>query len=396
MPAVNPDVLKWARETAGLDLRSAAAKLDLKGGKASTGVDRLRAIEAGEEQPSRPLLVRMAKNYRRSLVTFYLPAPPPKGDRGQDFRTLPTDRPAEADALLDVLVRDVTGRQQLVRSILEDDEEAEGLAFVAAGRVERGVGAAVSALKEFLNFNLEEFRAQKNGEQAFAHLRATVERAGVFVLLIGNLGSHHSTIGVDTFRGFSIADKIAPFIVINDQDAPVAWSFSLLHELTHIWLGQTGVSAGYHSELAVEKFCNEVASAILLPASELANLDVAGLSIAQTKEAISRFAHDRRISRTMVSYRLLLSRSIDEGRWRALSAEFRKDWLNSKELKKQRQAERDGGPNYYVIRRHRLGGALLGVVRRHLDDGTLSPTKASKVLGVKPRSVASLVAPGGL
>ncbi len=67
-----------------------------------------------------------------------------------------------------------------------------------------------------------------------------------------------------------------------------------------------------------------------------------------------------------------------------------------RELKKQRQAERKGGPNYYVIRRHRLGGALIGVVRRHLDDGTLSPTKASRVLGVKPRSVAPLVSTGGL
>lgn len=396
MPAVNSDVLKWARETAAFDLRTAAAKLDLKGTKGTTGADRLRAIEAGEELPSRPLLVRMAKVYRRSLITFYVTAPPPKGDRGQDFRTLPADRPAEADALLDTLVRDVTGRQQIVRSILEDDEEAEPLPFVGAGRMERGAGAAVAALKGFLDFSLEGFREQQDGEHAFAYLRACVERAGVFVLLIGNLGSHHSTIGVDTFRGFAIADKIAPFIVINDQDAPVAWSFSLLHELTHVWLGQTGVSAGYHTELAVEKFCNEVASAILLPASELAGLDVAGLSVGQAKEAISRFAHERRISRTLVAYRLLLSRSIDDGRWRSLSAEFRKDWLNSRELRKQRQAERKGGPNYYVIRRHRLGGALIGVVRRHLDDGTLSPTRASRVLGVKPRSVAPLVSPGGL
>lgn len=396
MPAVSSDVLKWARETAAFDLRTAAAKLDLKGAKGSTGADRLRAIEAGEEQPSRPLLVRMAKVYRRSLITFYVTAPPPKGDRGQDFRTLPTDRPAEADALLDALVRDVIGRQQIVRSILEDDEEAEALKFVGAGGTERGVGAAVAALKEFLDFSLEEFREQQSGEQAFAYLRTCVERAGVFVLLIGNLGSHHTTIGVDTFRGFAIADKIAPFIVINDQDAPVAWTFSLLHELTHLWLGQTGVSAGYHTELAVEKFCNEVASTILLPASELAGLDATGLSVVQAKEAISRFAHARRISRTMVAYRLLLSRSIDEGKWRSLSVEFRNDWLNSRELKKQRQAERKGGPNYYVIRRHRLGGALIGVVRRHLDDGTLSPTKASRVLGVKPRSVAPLVSTGGL
>ena len=86
-------------------------------------------------------------------------------------------------------------------------------------------------------------------------LRAKVESAGVFVLLIGNLGSHHSALGLEAFRGFALADPIAPFIVINDQDAKAAWSFTLLHELAHLWVGATGVS-GQFTEGQLERFYN--------------------------------------------------------------------------------------------------------------------------------------------
>jgi hypothetical protein len=43
------------------------------------------------------------------------------------------------------------------------------------------------------------------------------------------------------------------------------------------------------------------------------------------------------------------------------------------------------------VRRHRVGSALLGLVRRSLDDGTITYTKAGRVLGVKPRNVEPLL-----
>jgi Zn-dependent peptidase ImmA (M78 family) len=94
-------------------------------------------------------------------------------------------------------------------------------------------------------------------------------------LLAGNLGSHHSAIPVSAFRGFAIADPIAPFIVINDGDAKAAWSFTLLHELVHLWLGATGVSGGV-PEMQIERFCNEVAGAFLLSPVDLQALQVVG------------------------------------------------------------------------------------------------------------------------
>ncbi len=101
-------------------------------------------------------------------------------------------------------------------------------------------------------------------------LARTCQAAGIFVLLIGNLGSHHTALDVELFRGFALSDKVAPFVVIaNDQDSEQAWSFTLLHELAHIWLGQTGVSSGRPTS-AIETFCNDVAGRVLLPSDEIA------------------------------------------------------------------------------------------------------------------------------
>jgi len=74
--------------------------------------------------PSRPLLVKMAKQYRRPLLVFYMSKPPRKGDRGSDFRTLPEDYSTVENALLDALIRDVAARQSMVRATLEEQEEA--------------------------------------------------------------------------------------------------------------------------------------------------------------------------------------------------------------------------------------------------------------------------------
>ena len=78
---LNPKIFTWARETAGLTLEQAAQSIELGAARGKAGDERLAAIEAGDEAPSRPLLLRMAKAYRRPLLVFYLAAPPRTGNR---------------------------------------------------------------------------------------------------------------------------------------------------------------------------------------------------------------------------------------------------------------------------------------------------------------------------
>jgi transcriptional regulator with XRE-family HTH domain len=275
MPSVNPEILSWARETACLTLAEAAKKLGIHDSRGVNPAQRLAALEAGEDTPTRPILVRMAQKYRRLLVAFYMSSVPRKGERGQDYRTLPAGRSAAADALVDALVRDIRARQSMVRAVLEDAEEAELLPFIGSTRMSDGVDAVVASMRQQLNLDAASLRTVVSAEDAFGLLRSRAETSGVFVLLIGNLGSHHTAIDLDTFRGFALADDVAPFIVINDQDAHAAWSFTLVHELAHLWLGETGVSGAQFGS-PIERFCNDVAGEFLLPAEELREVDVGG------------------------------------------------------------------------------------------------------------------------
>jgi Zn-dependent peptidase ImmA (M78 family)/transcriptional regulator with XRE-family HTH domain len=389
MPKVNPEILRWARETAALSLEAAAEKLGLDDARGVTADGRLAAMEAGRSEPSRSLLLRMTQQYRRPLVAFYMTAPPRKGDRGEDFRSVP-NRHTDSEKLVDALVRDVRARQATVGDILLDDEEAEPLPFVGSMTMRDGVGAVLASIRQTIGLDLAEFRAQSSPETAFALLRSKVEAASIFVLLIGNLGSHHTAIDVEAFRGFALADRIAPFVVLNDQDAKTAWSFTLLHELAHIWLGTTGISGGF-ADTQIERFCNDVAGGFLLPANELAAIRIdGGADLSTVAQSVAAFAAERHISSSMAAYRLRRTDAISEETWRGLRELFGAQWRRSRDAARETGKDRPG-PNYYVVRRHRLGTALLRFASRSLAAGTLSPTKAGQVLGVKPRSVRPLL-----
>lgn len=389
---VNPEILRWARETAGLSIDIAARKLAIGATKDLEPEQRLDLLESGGEKPTRPLLLKMAKQYRRSLLIFYLSEIPQKGDRGEDYRRLPEEFPVEENCLVDALVRDVKVRQGIVRSIMEEEDDLVEVPFIGSMETSSSVNEISESIKSWINFDLDTFRAQNKVSDAFSYARTQVEAAGIFILLIGDLGSHHTKITVEAFRGFALSDALAPFIIINDDDAKTAWTFTLFHELAHLWLGKTGLSGNY-ADSQLEILCNNVAAQLLLPDNEVSEIDVhENVDLEELIEKIEFFADARNVSRTMVSYALLKLNIIDETRWNDLKRSFRIKWLDLRATirAKAKKSKSKGGPNYYQVRQHRVGTALIVFVSRMLASGRLSSTKAGKVLGVKSRNVYEL------
>ena len=384
---VKPEILVWARETAGLRPEDAVKKLDIRDARGTAALDRLYALETGEAAPTRPMLVKMSKQYRRPLLTFYLSEPPRSGNRGADFRTLPAGYSESQAAQVDALVRDLYTRQSMVRAVLEDEDEAEVVTFVGSGKVSDGQPAVLKALHDLFDLDLEAYYDQPTVETAFKLLRDRAGTRGVFVLLKGDLGSYHTAMDADVFRGFALADRVAPFIVINDRDSRAAWSFTLLHEMVHLILGQTGID-GAKVGTEVERFCNDVAGKFLLPEAELHSLEVPrSAGLAEKDRLISDFAQERNLSRTMVAYNAYRQSLIGRDDFEALSDVFRQHWTQQRE----RTPGQEGGPSYYTLRRHRMGSELIGLVRRMMAARALSPSRAARILGVTPTQVYRLL-----
>ena len=398
---INPAMLAWAREGAGLAVEEAADRLGfIKSTEKESASRRLMALENGERVPTRAQLAELARVYRYPLLSFYMKRPPRRGDRGEDFRQSPGAVSRRESSLLDALLRDIRARQEMVRSLLEDEDDSPELGFVGSASIDDGARAVAASIASTLRFDHRSREARRGDTDAlFKTLRECAESAGVFVLLAGDLGSYHTALGVEVFRGFAISDRVAPFVVINDQDARAARSFTLIHELAHIWLDRSGVSgvpspdAPQSPEDRIERFCNDVAGEFLLPAVALyalpAELDTGDKRGAE--DAIRVLAETWSVSEPMVAYRLKRIGRIATVVYRDLISDYAARWQQQRRRQRERNRERDGAPSAYVIRRSRLGPALLDVVQRTLRANVLTHTKAAKLLGVKPGAVEPLL-----
>lgn len=374
---MNPEIFIWARETAGFSLEEAKKKLDISS---------LLEIEEGKRPPSRAMLAKMAEHYKRPLVLFYMESLPKSDDMGEDFRTLPHQTTPRENAIVATILRDVRARQSIVKSLLEEIEEAETLDVVEAGNVADGIEATVKEITTRLSIDNSQIARLGSKDELFRYIREKVENSGIFTIILGDAGSHHTAVGVDLFRGYCIADNIAPFIVINGRDSDAAKSFTLLHEFVHLWIGKSGVS-NYDYNGTVEKFCNEVAAEILLPRRNLEKYEITDSENA--RDIISSISSQHNVSSSMVAYRFYLMNKISHDTWQQLSSFYRQKWEENRKKK-----EKKGGPDHYTVKRNHLGNKLCSLARRTLYGGNLSVYKAGIMLGANLNSVYKIVDKG--
>ena len=152
-------------------------------------------------------------------------------------------------------------------------------------------------MRDALGLNLEERRRFTTWTDALRRFIEQADALGVLVMVSGVVGSN-SRRGLDPqeFRGFALADSLAPLVFVNGADTKAAQMFTLAHELAHIWLGQSGVSdteARAMPDQAVERWCNRVAAELLVPLDALRGEIDAG---ADLQVELSRLARRFKVS----------------------------------------------------------------------------------------------------
>ena len=161
---INPAMLAWAREGAGLEVEEAADRLGfIKSTEKASAAQRLMALENGESAPTRAQLQELARVYRCPLLSFYLKHPPRRGDRGEDFRQSAGAVSRRESSRLDAFLRDIRARQEMIRSLLEDEEESSELAFVGSASIDDGARTVAASIASTLGFDHRR-RTERRGD----------------------------------------------------------------------------------------------------------------------------------------------------------------------------------------------------------------------------------------
>ena len=107
------------------------------------------------------------------------------------------------------------------------------------------------------------------------HFRECLEKAGILLVLDGEVGSlQRIKLNEYDFLGIVITGDIrqdAPIIFLNTSACVKSLVFTIAHELAHIWLNDQKKRLSKDEKKAIEKWCNSVASHILLPEQNLNN-----------------------------------------------------------------------------------------------------------------------------
>ena len=307
---VQPVLFTWARERARMDAAALAARFP-----------RLAEWESGEVQPTLRQLEQYAQATHAPPGFFFLPAPPQEAVPIPDFRTMGRGVPRLSADLLDVIYT-CQNRQTWYRDeALVNGEQP--LPFIGSVGQATPPAAAAQAMREALGFSVQARRECPSWAEALRLFIAQAEQAGVLVMVSGVvMNNNNRPLDPQEFRGFALADALAPLVFINGADSKSAQMFTLAHELAHVWLGQTALSdatLAEGSDHATERWCNKVAAELLVPEAEFR-------AALQTGEALE-LALPRLARHFKVSTLVLLRRMMDVGWlerdafWRAYRAE---------------------------------------------------------------------------
>lgn len=361
--AVRPEMLRWACERAGYDPRDLAHR-----------IPQFPAWERGEKQPTLKQLEGFAKATHTPVGFLFLAEPPVERVPIPDFRTVADAgirRPSPD--LLDTLYL-CQQRQDWYRDFMRSAGE-EPLQFVAVARVTDDVLRTASTIRDALGFDLDARRHMPTWTDALRRFIEQADALGVLVMVSGVVGSNNRRkLDPQEFRGFALADDLAPLVFVNGADTKAAQMFTLAHELAHIWIGESALSDAQVSAVpaqAVERWCNQVAAELLVPLETFRAERDGG---ADLRAEIDRLARRFKVSTLVVLRRMHDAGSLKgDAYWAAYQ----------QELERLRQVPKSGGGDFYLTQAARLSRRFARALVASTLEGHTLYRDASRMLGIK-------------
>lgn len=380
--ALNPDVMRWAVERSGISEEAVCKKFK----KYPEWLDL-------SHTPTLKQLMDFAHMVHINLCDLYANKVPDYGFQIADFRT-ETGRGVSnpSPELYDTI--ELTQRRQEWMQDYFAEEGREPIAFVGSWssipKTSENVMKLTKALHNYLGLDERWAFRLKRQEDAVRVMRNAVEAKGISVAINGVVGDNsHRSLSVSEFRGFVLADEIAPVIFINGQDAKGAQLFTIVHELCHLGYAKTGVVSpadpdgdGHGFDTSMERFCDSVAAEFLVSSNLIAREWNAYADIASPYERVTRIARNHKVTFMVVARQALDNDVIGQGEFFELYRQHRTamDKLGTKPKKKS------AGGDSYNTKRYRLGTVFSEAVWTALNSDAISLNDAYELANLNTKT----------
>ncbi len=372
---VNPQVLKWARKTAHLSIDDVPKSL--------ISPAKLERIEKGDELPTFNQLQKLARKYDRPLYLLLETEIPE-----DNYQTIPffrKENKTDYNSPLALFLRDIQKKQDWARNYLIGEGYPE-LDFIGSISIKNKKKEVAVKIKERLNFPSSENFSYSQRIDFFKTLKESLEANNIFVSITGSDKSNRA-IDLEQAQGFAISDCFAPFVFVNTKNTTNAKIFTLVHEVVHLFLNETGISEdvirfrkSQCHEDEIENFCNEVAAEILMPEKQF--LDFFKSLKGSLEIKIEELSKIFLVSQLSACVRLWRLKEID-------SENFNSTFISLKEKvdiylteDKKRKEDKSGG-NYYASMRSKNGVLLSSLVFYAYKEGKILATDISNILKIK-------------
>jgi Zn-dependent peptidase ImmA (M78 family)/transcriptional regulator with XRE-family HTH domain len=373
---ITPNVLKWARE-------SARMTVDIAAGKIPVAIEKLKEWENGTDQPTIRQAQTLAKAYKRPFALFFLP------DIPRDFQPLQDFRKSGSKSLTTssiFIIREIQQKQAWISDVYSDNQE-EKLPFVGRFSINDNPQKVAHDILETLKINPSFYKSDNP-------IKEWIDAAETNGIFISRTSFIHSRLKLDSeeLQGFAIADPFAPFIFVNSEDWNAPQLFTIVHELAHIWIAETGISNEVEPNLKqkdkfhpIELFCNEVAANALMPKEIIVDFDI---SLFRSSKDVYKIAKQLGVSSFALLVRVLNLNIISLSNYQSLKSQAEKDFAEylrreSEKKAKLKDKEKPGGPNYFLLQLNRNSKLFTQTVLDAFRGGYIEPTLASNLLNVQ-------------
>jgi len=382
---ITAKVFKWARESAKMTEEIAASKV-------AVSIDKFKDWEKGEDYPTIRQAQTLAKAYRRPFALFFLPDVPTDFQPLQDFRKTGSKELSTSSIFI---IREIQQKQAWISEVNKENNENR-VPFI--GRFTIKDNPVLVANDILATLNIDPLNYKSNNP-----IIEWIDKAESNGIFISRTSFIHSRLKLDSneIQGFAIADDFAPFIFINSDDWNAPQLFTLVHELAHLWIAETGISNDVEPSLKntsdynpIELFCNEVAANALIPRDYIDSLDSKAFNNAKE---VFKNAKTIGVSSFALLVRALNLNIISLSAYKQLKhladIEYNEFLKREKAKKiKQKEKEKPGGPNYFLLQLNRNSRLFTQTVLDAFRGGVIEPSMASNLLNVQVNKFPKLEA----